>query len=185
MPIWISYLNFQDVLTLPKTARSAQTHKSMSFIWIFWSTLYVYVCPKGKKLGTKSVFYVVVVIWTTSIYHFLKLEEIVISRLQKNYIKQMWPCLRRLDHHHRAPQKLRPYETMCRPHMARMPPLQPQLRLLISLWKVINSFEIFSIQSVGRTFYISVLLLLATRALWAAVSIKRCSSAGIFTLPLL
>ena len=32
---------------LPKTARSAQTHKSMSFIWIVWSTLYVYLCLKA------------------------------------------------------------------------------------------------------------------------------------------
>ena len=38
----ISYLTFRAVLVLPKTAGSAQTHKSMSFIWIVWSTLYVY-----------------------------------------------------------------------------------------------------------------------------------------------
>jgi len=35
-----SYLNFKAVLVLPKTAGSAQTHKSISFIWIVWSTLY-------------------------------------------------------------------------------------------------------------------------------------------------
>ena len=29
-------------------ARSAQTHKSISFIWIIWSTLYVYLCPQGE-----------------------------------------------------------------------------------------------------------------------------------------
>ena len=34
---------------LPKTAGSAQTHKSMSFFWIFWSTLYVYLCLKHKS----------------------------------------------------------------------------------------------------------------------------------------
>ena len=33
------------MLALPKTARSAQTHKSISFILIVWSTLYVYLCP--------------------------------------------------------------------------------------------------------------------------------------------
>ena len=42
-PIWISYLNFKAVLTLPKTARAAKTQKSVSFIWIVWSTLYVYL----------------------------------------------------------------------------------------------------------------------------------------------
>ena len=42
-PIQISYLNFKVVLALPKTACSAQTHKSISFIWIVWSTLYVYL----------------------------------------------------------------------------------------------------------------------------------------------
>ena len=37
-------MNFREVLVLPKTVGSAQTHKSMSFIWIVWSTLYVYIC---------------------------------------------------------------------------------------------------------------------------------------------
>ena len=36
-------MNFKEVLALPKTARSAQTHKSIRFIWIVWSTLYVYL----------------------------------------------------------------------------------------------------------------------------------------------
>ena len=36
-------MNFRAVLVLPKTAGSAKTHKSMSFIWIVWSTLYVYL----------------------------------------------------------------------------------------------------------------------------------------------
>ena len=39
-PIQISYLNFKAVLVLPKTAGSAQTHKSISFIWIVWCTLW-------------------------------------------------------------------------------------------------------------------------------------------------
>ena len=46
--IWISYLNFKAVLVLPKMAGSAQTHKSMSFIWIVWSTLYVYLWLNSK-----------------------------------------------------------------------------------------------------------------------------------------
>ena len=46
--ILISYLNFKAVLTLPKTAGSAQTHKSISFIWIVWSTLYVYLCSNPE-----------------------------------------------------------------------------------------------------------------------------------------
>ena len=41
--IWISYLSFKAVLALPKMAHFAQTHKSISFIWIVWSTLYVYL----------------------------------------------------------------------------------------------------------------------------------------------
>ena len=36
-------MNFRVVLVLPKTAGSAQTHKSMSFIWIVWGTQYVYL----------------------------------------------------------------------------------------------------------------------------------------------
>ena len=41
-------MNFKAVLALPKMACSAQTHKSISFIWIIWSTLYVYLCPQFK-----------------------------------------------------------------------------------------------------------------------------------------
>ena len=44
LAILISYLDFKAVLALPKTACSAQTHKSISFIRIVWSTLYVYLC---------------------------------------------------------------------------------------------------------------------------------------------
>ena len=42
-------MNFKAVLALPKTARSAQTYKSIRFIWIVWSTLYVYLWMKSKK----------------------------------------------------------------------------------------------------------------------------------------
>ena len=36
-------MNFKAVLALPKTARSAKTHKNISFISIVWSTLYMYI----------------------------------------------------------------------------------------------------------------------------------------------
>ena len=36
---------------LPKTAGSAKTHKSISFIWIVWSTLYVYLWVHLKPNG--------------------------------------------------------------------------------------------------------------------------------------
>ena len=50
----LAYLNFifeyysSFSTALPKTASSAQTHKSISFIWIVWSTLYVYLWSKAK-----------------------------------------------------------------------------------------------------------------------------------------
>jgi hypothetical protein len=37
---------------LPKTAGSAQTYKSISFIWIVWKTLYIYIF--GPRLGWYS-----------------------------------------------------------------------------------------------------------------------------------
>ena len=43
-------MNFKAVLALPKTAPFAQTYKSIAFIWIVWSTLYVYLCPYLKSL---------------------------------------------------------------------------------------------------------------------------------------
>ena len=53
---WIVYvlayldfiMNFKAVLALPKTADSAQTHKS--FIWIVWSTLHVYVWSGSRAV---------------------------------------------------------------------------------------------------------------------------------------
>ena len=55
-PIQISHLNFKAVLALPKTAHSAQTHKSITFIWIFWGTLYVYLwlTPWSRKSVWKT-----------------------------------------------------------------------------------------------------------------------------------
>ena len=47
-------MNFKAVLTLPKTAPSAQTYKSITFIWIVWSTLYVYLWYKYKFLSVKN-----------------------------------------------------------------------------------------------------------------------------------
>ena len=41
-PIQISYLNFKAVPALPKTARSARTHKNISFIWNVWA-FYMYI----------------------------------------------------------------------------------------------------------------------------------------------
>ena len=36
---------------MPKTAPSAQAYKSITFIWIVWSTLYVYLWVGYQKLG--------------------------------------------------------------------------------------------------------------------------------------
>ena len=54
--IHISYLNFKAVLAMPKTACSTQTHKSISFIWIVWSTLYVNLCALHKSLQIRALF---------------------------------------------------------------------------------------------------------------------------------
>ena len=57
--IWSSYLNFKAVLALPKMAHSAQTYKSISFIWIVWSTLYVYLWSWDQyhaRLGNATLF---------------------------------------------------------------------------------------------------------------------------------
>ena len=42
-------------LVLPKRAGSAQTQKSMSFIWIVWSTLYVYLWFLCEKKSSTSI----------------------------------------------------------------------------------------------------------------------------------
>ena len=42
-------MNFKAVLALPKTARSTQNHKIISFIWSVWSTLYVYLWLEGHS----------------------------------------------------------------------------------------------------------------------------------------
>ena len=48
----LAYLNFiLEFYSSFGTARSAQTHKSISFIWIVWSTLYVYLWLKKDGRG--------------------------------------------------------------------------------------------------------------------------------------
>ena len=50
LPHTLNCMCVRAVLVLPKTASSAQTYKSMSFIWIVWSTLYVYLWCNGNFL---------------------------------------------------------------------------------------------------------------------------------------
>ena len=50
----VPQFNFKEVLALPKTAHSAQTYKSISFTWIVWSTLYVYLWDLPKLWTTFS-----------------------------------------------------------------------------------------------------------------------------------
>ena len=49
-------MNFKAVLALPKTAPSAQTYKSITFIPIVWSTLYVYLCLHWQNLDVEQRF---------------------------------------------------------------------------------------------------------------------------------
>ena len=51
-----AYLNFRAVLVLPKRAGSAKTHKSISFIWIVWSTLHTYMYISALLINNSVVF---------------------------------------------------------------------------------------------------------------------------------
>ena len=78
---------FRAVLVLPKTAGSAQTHKSMSFIWIVWSTLYVYLWAADDKSENES-------------FHFKKdpifMQSTCLENQAKNYsVKLSRPLLRK------------------------------------------------------------------------------------------
>ena len=75
-PIKISYVNFRAVLVLPKTAGSAQTHKSMIFLWIVWSTLYVYLCHEVMIFDA-------MVVWVIFFLVFLRLPLTVLRLLSE------------------------------------------------------------------------------------------------------
>ena len=63
-------MNFKAVLALPKTARSAQTHETISFIWIVWSTLYVYLWKFAQNIHPKYSF-----IWPYSFNWYLRVRS--------------------------------------------------------------------------------------------------------------
>ena len=50
-------MNFRAFLVLAKTAGSARTNESMSFIWIVWSTLYLYLWSKVKFISLNIISY--------------------------------------------------------------------------------------------------------------------------------
>ena len=83
----LAYLNFRAVLVLPKTTGSAQTHKSMSFIWIVWSTLYEYlwvafICCCYFKIMTILMFCTIswfIKIWKKSELFLINLIQIYAS----------------------------------------------------------------------------------------------------------
>ena len=54
-PIQISCFHFKAVLALLKTVHSAQTHKIISFSWIVWSTLCVYLCLERIEQRLESL----------------------------------------------------------------------------------------------------------------------------------
>ena len=78
-PSLISYLNFKAVLALPKTALSAQTHKIISFFWIVWSTLFVYLWLYCQFLSA----YLVIILETEGPACHLKQEH-------PNFLSTLW-----------------------------------------------------------------------------------------------
>ena len=50
-------MNFRAFLVLAKTAGSARTNESMIFIWIVWSTLYLYLWSKVKFISLNIISY--------------------------------------------------------------------------------------------------------------------------------
>ena len=86
-------MNFRAVLALPKTAGSAQTHKSISFIWIVWSTLYVYLCSAEKKSYRILSFFKVTILYQKGNV-FLFHQHLTMKR--GNYIYQ-GPFFLRID----------------------------------------------------------------------------------------
>ena len=75
----ISYLNLKADLALPKTASSAQTHKSISFIWIILSTLYVYLWIWHKfslvNSFTKKVLAMILCRWKKRVIFLISLYQ--------------------------------------------------------------------------------------------------------------
>ena len=104
LPIQISYLNVRAVLVLPKMAGSAQANKSMSFIWIVWSTLYVYLWFQVQPSSLRHRHLLVKVLYPQLLLkQRLHLSQLLKTRLQCPHL-QFWPNLRNqsaLHLHHR------------------------------------------------------------------------------------
>ena len=65
-------MNFKAVLVLPKTAGSAHTHKSISFIWIVWSTLYMYI--------SVTTHYIFLLLFCPTFFSFQKKNKCIFAR---------------------------------------------------------------------------------------------------------
>ena len=86
-------MNFKAVLAMPKTARSAQTHKSISFIWIVWSTLYVYLCMNFQSLAILGTHCLYLVLNSQETSHLYGQSWFQISKNNQNYNISLWYLL--------------------------------------------------------------------------------------------
>ena len=78
-------MNFKAVLALPKTACSAQTHKSISFIWIVWSTLYVLcISLVGSQKFVKRLSIALIGLLKNQLFPCPRVWELFISVQMKN-----------------------------------------------------------------------------------------------------
>ena len=94
----MSYLYFKAVLVPCKTAGSAQGHKSISFIWIVWSTLYVYLwlflkhlqLPFLRPLRSKDILCWILRLWT---WNLVIISERLAANLEKVMQTSVWQTI--------------------------------------------------------------------------------------------
>ena len=95
-------MKFKAVLALTKKARSAQTQKSISFIWIVWSTLYVYLCfyPQSSLFtNIVSVTRILKPVWKVSFWdQYYQINSSTFKHLQTTHDVQN--LLRRILYDH-------------------------------------------------------------------------------------
>ena len=84
-------MNFREVLVLPKMADSAQKHKSMSFIWIVWSTLHVYLWPEVWFLWSKQKIIVIFQKCTFTLLIIFIVKSL--QKEQKSTNLLLWPLI--------------------------------------------------------------------------------------------
>ena len=145
-------MNFKAILALPKTAPSAQTYKSITFIWIVWSTLYVYLWLQVKlQVQKKKKFTELFKEEFLKSHNFVLIKKLIQQVLHNSQICPRGPCtavVYKWNHYLCLGPKPKPKATLLLGHNSELAAAYSYFYIVLGSWKF--HFAVHYINSIWK-----------------------------------